>query len=121
MGRSSTDIDPLELLVLWWRAERDWTPVEGYPFECPSTRGWRASRQYDDANGALDTDERGSLIRHIGQVVASISDPYRTALYLVARNRATGVSVWRSARLPEDEDARAELVADAVQMFAERV
>jgi hypothetical protein len=116
MGRSSADIDPLELLVLWWRAESGWSPVEG-----PSTRGWRASRQYDDANGALDTDERGALIRHIGQVVASIPDPYRTALYLVARNRATGVSVWRSTRLPENEDERAELVADAVQMFVERV
>ena len=121
MGRNSADIDPLELLVLWWRAERGWTPVEGYPVECPSTRGWRASRQYDDANGALDTDERGLLIRHIGQVVASIPDPHRTALYLVARNRATGVSVWRSARLPENDDERAELVADAVQMFVERV
>jgi len=54
-------------------------------------------------------------------VVASIPDPYRTALYLVARNRATGVSVWRSTRLPENEDERAELVADAVQMFVERV
>jgi hypothetical protein len=29
--------------------------------------------------------------------------------------------VWRSARLPENEDERAELVADAVQMFVERV
>lgn len=120
-GLAVSEIDPLELLVLWWRAERGWTPVEGYPMECPSTRGWRASRQYDDANGALDTDQRGALIRHIGHVVASIPDPYRTALYLVARNRATGVSVWRSARLPENEDARAELVADAVQMFVERI
>ena len=115
------EVDPLELLVLWWRAESQWTPVEGYPMECPSTRGWRASRQYDDHNGAQETDERGLLIRHIGQVVASIPQPYRTALYMVARNRALGESVWSSARLPENQDERAEVVADAVQMFAERV
>lgn len=120
----TTEIDPLELLVLWWRAEAQWSPVEGYPHECPSTMGWRASRQYDygiDSNGADETDARGRLIRHIGGVVSSIEEPYRTALYMLARNRAAGVSVWRSARLPEDQDERAELVAEAVAMFVERV
>ena len=116
--------DYVELLVLWWRAERDWSPVEGYPMECPSTRGWRSSRQYDygqDSNGAGETDARGSLIRHIGAVVQGMEEPYRTALYLLARNRATGVSVWLSPRLPADQDERAEIVAEALQRFAERV
>lgn len=115
------DVDALELLVLWWRAESQWTPVEGYPHECPSTAGWRASRQYDfgqDSNGAGETDARGHLIRHISSIVASIEEPYRTALYLVARNRALGVSVWRSARLPQDQDERAEIVAEAVERFS---
>lgn len=116
-----SEIDPIELLVLWWRAERDWTPVEGFPVECPSTRGWRASRQYDDGNGAQDTDQRGMLIRHIGQVVAQIEQPYRTALYMVARNRASGTNVWRSPRLPEDATKRAELVAEAIDRFAAAV
>lgn len=117
-------IDALELLVLWWRSESQWTPVEGYPHECPSTSGWRASRQYDfgqDSNGAGETDARGALIRHIGGVVQSIDEPYRTALYLLARNRACGVSVWRSPRLPQDDDARAELVAEALSRFSELV
>ena len=112
--------DPIELLVLWWRAESGWSPVQGYPAECPSTAGWRASRQYDsgmDSNGAAETDARGALIRHIGHVVASIDDPYRTALYMLARNRASGVSVWTSARLPQDDDERAELVAEALHRF----
>lgn len=116
--------DALSLLVLWWRAEAQWSPVEGFPRECPSTTGWRASRQYDfgvDSNGAGETAERGALIRHVGHVVNSLEEPYRTALYLLARNRATGVSVWRSPRLPEDADERAELVAEALQRFWERV
>lgn len=116
-----TVIDPLELLVLWWRAESQWSPVEGYPAECPSTRGWRASRQYDDGNGAFETDARGALIRHIGHVVNSIDEPYRTALYLLARNRAVGASVWRSLRLPEDQDARADIVAEALERFIELI
>jgi hypothetical protein len=113
--------DALSLLVLWWRAESQWSPVEGFPPECPSTRGWRVSRQYDDDSGAAEVDQRGMLIRHISSIVNSIEEPYRTALYLVARNRATGVSVWRSARLPDDEDERAEIVAEAVVRFTELV
>lgn len=116
-----TEFDPLELLVLWWRAESQWTPVEGFPQECPSTRGWRASRQYDDFNGAQDIDERGLLIRHIGQVVAQIEQPYRTALYMVARNRASGTNVWSSPRIPGDATQRAQLVAEAIDRFSAAV
>ncbi|MFZ9966417.1 MAG: hypothetical protein ACO3IN_05400 [Steroidobacteraceae bacterium] len=116
-ARVMTTIDPIELLVLWWRAESDWTPVEGYPVECPSTRGWRASRQYDDANGAMETDERGMLIRHISRIVNQIDEPYRTALYLLAKNRATGSNVWTSERLPQDPTERANLVTEALDRF----
>jgi hypothetical protein len=113
--------DPLELLSLWWRAEKQWTPVQAYPAECPSTRGYRASRQYDDGNGAAETDSRGVLIRHISGVIHSIEDPHRTALYLLAKNKATGADVWRSERLPADSGERAALVADAVALFIAKV
>ena len=113
------DIDLLELLVLWWKYESAWTPVEGYPQECPSTAGYRASRQYDDANGAMETDARGQLAQHIGRIVASIDEPHRSALHMVARNRSSGVSVWTSVRLPADADARAVIVAVAMDLFAQ--
>ena len=115
------DFDQLELLALWWKAEREWTPVQGYPTECPSTRGWRSSRQYDDTNGAEETDARGMLIRHVSQAVNSIQDPHRTALYMLARNHVNRAAVWQSARLPQDQDERAALVAEALEMFCARV
>lgn len=111
----------LDMLAVWWRAESDWVPVEGYPPECPSTRGYRSSRQYDSTNGADDTDARSREISHVGKVVASIDEPYRTALYEIARNRATMAWVWRSPRLPSDEEERAMIVSDALDMFRERV
>jgi hypothetical protein len=114
-------IDPIELLILWWRVESCWTPVEGYPKECPSTQGYRASRQHDGDNGAAETDARGKLASHIGAVIARIEEPHRTALAFLARNRSSGASVWVSPRLPADEDARAELVADALAMFVDRL
>ena len=113
------DIDLIELLCLWWRHESQWSPVEGYPQECPSTAGYRASRQYDDQNGSQETDARGQLAQHIGRVVAGIGEPHRSALHMVARNRASGVSVWTSARLPADADARAAVVADAMELFSD--
>ena len=117
----TSEIDPLELLALWWRAERQWIPVRGYPTECTYARGWRASRQYDDANGAAETDARGVLIRHIGNLVASIDEPHRTALYIAAKNRATGGDTWVSERLPLDDMERAEVVADAIEVFLSRL
>lgn len=108
------DGDLIELLVLWWRAERQWLPVEGYPVECPSTRGWRASRQYDDGNGAFEVDQRGALIKRIGAAVTATGYPWRVALSILARNRAEGTTNWASPALPEDEMERAELVVEAL-------
>ncbi len=116
--RDDINSDILDMLVFWWRYERGWLPVAGYPEECPSTRGYKVSSQYDDTNGAEETDARGMLAKRIGHAVASIPEPHRSALYLLARNRATGVSVWISPRLPTDDTLRAQLVADAVDKLA---
>ena len=109
------DGDLLELLVLWWRAERQWSPVEGYPVECPSTRGWRSSRQYDDGNGAMETDARGALIRRIGAAVHSLGTPHSTRLYILARNRAEGTSTWTSPVMPQDPVEREWALVDALE------
>lgn len=113
--------DPIELLVLWWRVENAWIPVEGYPAECPSTQGYRASRQYDSDNGADEADARAKLASHVSYVISQINDPHRTALCILARNRANGENVWISPRLPIDEERRMELISDALTMFVERL
>lgn len=110
-----------ELLVIWHRYESQWTPVEGYPSECPSTAGYRASRQYDSHNGAEETDQRGKLAAHVGQVVDGMPEPHRTAIRLIARNKATGATVWTSARLPADKDELLRIAAAAMEIFAARV
>lgn len=107
----------IDLLCQWWRYESQWRPVKGYPPESPSMRGYRTSKQYDDANGAAETDARGQTARMVGHVVSEMPEPERTALQFLARNRATGVVVWVSPRLPKDEAKRAELVARALDLF----
>lgn len=113
--------DLIDMLCLWWRCESQWMPVAGYPHECPSTHGYRASRQHDDGNGAFETDERGRLAISIGEAVQRVPEPHRTALYFLARNRATGAQVWMSPRLPIDPDERAEMVSAALEMFGREV
>jgi hypothetical protein len=112
--------DCIDLLVLWWRYESQQPHVDGYPRECPSTAGYRASRQYDDCNGAMETDGRGLLAQAVGRVVADIQDPYRAALHLLARNHATGVQVWTSVRLPADAAERAAVLDKALELFDAR-
>lgn len=118
MKRDLPETDLIDALVFWWRYESAWLPVEGYPSECPSTAGYRTSKQHDTDNGAFETDRRGVWAKSIGEAVNRVKQPERTALYMMARNRATGVQVWRSPRLPADDVERAAMVAAALELFA---
>jgi hypothetical protein len=110
-------MDPIDLLVLWWRAEKEWLPVRSYPRHAASARDWRASCQFDDANGAQETDALGELIVHVAHVVEQLDNPWRTALHLLARNRACGQTSWDSPLLPSEPVARAQIVAEALNRF----
>lgn len=97
----------------------------------PSEVGWhqvaqgfdqfRASRQYDDQNGALDALQWASVMEAVDFQVGEMRDPHRTAVHVMARNLYCGVSVWRSPRLPADVGARAKLMAEAREMVRERL
>lgn len=114
--------DLIGLLVLWHNVEQSGAlSALGFPKECPSCKSYRTSRQYDDLNGAMETDARGQLARQVGIIVDGLPEPYRTALYVLARNRATGARVWMSPRLPTDEMQRGLLVAEALARFGEKV
>lgn len=118
MKRDLIDLDAvLELLDLWWRYEDRYQHARGFPGVCASTRDWRASRQWDDRNGALDADVDHKLAKHVGAMVWQVADPWRTALHFLARNRATGATVWVSPRLPKDQQERAQLVSQALDML----
>ena len=118
MGARFQISDIHDMLVLWHRRESLWNPVEGYPIECPSTAGYRASRQYDSDNGASESDHTSRLVRHVDGVIEAMEDPHKTAIKVFARNKATGASVWRSPRLPDDQQAVAEITQEAIEIFS---
>ncbi len=106
-----------EALRTWHVWASSGRPVEGYPTECPSCRMSRARNradtQYDDAEQSRSTE----IAQFLDGLISQFEDPYRTALAINARNITTGVNVWVSARLPENRQKRAEVIAEARSMF----
>ena len=88
------------LLIIW----HEWASTErvgqGYPSEAPGCKLYRVSRQYDYDNGAADSDADATLGAAIDAIVQQMQDPHRTAITFNARNLKTGLTVWRSPRLP---------------------
>lgn len=107
----------IDLLVLWWRYESSWSPVRGYPKACPSTPGYRASRQHDGENGAAETDARGKDAARIGAIINAMEPLYRAALYDLAKSRSIGAAVYRHPLMPTDREDRARVVARALELF----
>lgn len=87
-------------LMLWHSWARGEHVGQGYPSEAAGMKMYRPSRQYDYENGAIDGDVDSTIAAAIEAAVEEMRDPHRTCLRIEARNLATGVRVWVSARLP---------------------
>jgi hypothetical protein len=72
---------------------------------------YRTSRQYDDENGALDDALEVHTMRQIDFEVQELGDPWRSAIYAIARSLFTGAAVFHSPRIPAIQ--RAQVSIDA--------
>lgn len=116
---ASLTLDDLLSRWHWWDKHR---PIQRQAkASACGFEAYRTSRQYDDANGALDTDLECSTMRQVDHEVQQMADPYRSAVYELARNISTGYSVWRSPRLPADAMARAAVIVTARKMLTLRL
>jgi hypothetical protein len=107
-----------DLLSRWHTWASQFAYVVGFNTCSSAMQQFRASRQYDSENGALDQDVENRVMAAVDACIDRIHQPYRTALWINARNLCTGCAVWRSARLPTDDLERALLVAEARERFA---
>ena len=110
-----TDVDTIlnSLLTDWHHWCKRYRYGKGYPSADVSCRPARASRQYDDSNGALDAALEDSTMEAFDAAAHRVPQPWLTALQFSARNMATGVQVWISPRLPVDPMERAVLNLEA--------
>jgi len=110
-----------DILSRWHHWASTACMVRGFAPLAAGCWNYRASRQYDDANGALDGDLEDSTMAVVDFQVSEMRDPWRAAIHAHARNLNIGRSVWRSPRLPEDRQVRADLVREACCMLAKRL
>jgi hypothetical protein len=121
MELADADLVLNDILSRWHSWACDERTALGYPTVAVSAKQYRASRQYDDANGSLDQDIENVVMAAVDSCVWSLHDPYRTAIHINARNLCTGLTVWRSPRLPDGDLARAMLVSDARGLLMTRL
>ena len=119
--RESLEEELNSVLSRWHHWASDERTALGYPTTACGMQQYRASRQYDDSNGALDQDIENVIMAGVDACINAIHQPHRTALHVNARNLCTGYAVWSSPRLPEDALARAFMLSDAREMLIGRL
>ncbi len=110
-----------DLLSRWHTWASQFVHVAGFNTCASAMQQFRASRQYDSENGALDQDVENRIMAAVDACIDRVEQPFRTALWINARNLVTGAAVWQSARLPADPLARAKVVTEARAKLADRL
>lgn len=110
-----------DLLSRWNSWARRINVGAGYGSTAPGCGQYRASRQYDTENGAMDEDVEHATMQQVDHEIMQLADPYRAAVIESARNLATGMAVWRNPRLPADPKERASIVYEARMMLMRRL
>lgn len=83
--------------------------------------GVRSSRQWDTQDDVTDAGLHNGKMESVDFHVNQLIPLHRTALGIQAKNLATGYSVWRSARLPEDVAQRAAILGEARGLLMARL
>lgn len=111
-ARRSDELD--QLLILWHHWQRAVKVTKGHG-KVTMVMGdrYRVSRQYDDVTGVLDDDLDRQRCGRVEYHVQLLPEPYRSAIYILARNLVTGRSVWLSPRLPAEKEQRDRIVDEA--------
>jgi hypothetical protein len=98
-----------ELLSRWHQWATGYKHVGGVS-SSPMFRNAKSSRGWDTVDEIVGAEIDGDQMDAVDFHVMQLSEIYRTALQIQARNLCTGRSVWTSARLPNDLETRAQLL-----------
>lgn len=95
--------------------------ARGYNSRSLVAGDFRVSRQWDDENGALDSDLESDRMKSVDFQVSEMPEPYRTAIYAEARNLSVGVKAFMSPRLPADPVERSRVIKRAREIIQDRL
>jgi hypothetical protein len=107
--RNETLDDLLSRWHQWQHADR---VASGHNSSGTGFQDYRTSRQYDDENGALDAAIENSIMATVQACVDAMPFELRPACYMMARNAAVGVEVFRCRPISQalQDTARAQLL-----------
>ena len=116
------------LLADWhrWMAA---SPINGTDrMDDPTFRDVKSGRCWDSADDIIEAELKSDTMKTIDFCVAgdargqgAMAEPYRAAIYTVARNQSTGSNTWSSSRLPADPMERGVIVMEAKNMLTRRL
>lgn len=101
----------------WSAGYRPIADVGSSPMFKQAKPGRQYETQYDLAEQSLENSAMESVDFHVYE----LQPAQRTAIQINARNIATGRSVWRSVRLPEDIGERTIVLAGARMALMRRL
>lgn len=110
-----------DLLCRWAQWCRPVNVGRGFGSRALVCGQYRASRQYDDQNGALDSDLEHFAMSQVDYEISQIPQPENTALHAEGRRLVVGVDVYLSPRLPVDPVKRKELTGRARGLLVARL
>ena len=110
-----------DVLSRWHSWSAGQSVIAGHAKRSAGMESYRPSRQYDDANGALDSDLDHMRCKQVDFDVRQLPQPHQTAIYVDARNLCTGVAVWGNPRLPSDPGKREIVVIEARSMLTKKL
>ena len=101
------------ILADWYQWAKGYLPVAGCGACAMFSAVQSGSRQWDTEGETTDSILHNAQMTTVDWIIGELVPLHRTALNLHARNLCTGRSVWASARLPEDAQARAVILGNA--------
>jgi hypothetical protein len=123
------DPEILDDLLSRWHHWMKGKPINGVDrLDDPTFRATQCRGGWDSAYDVLDRELEEVQMRAVdfqvggdGRGQGGMPEPYRAAIYCVARNCYTGRKVWLSPRLPQDPQERGVLLMEARNMLMLRL
>lgn len=114
-----------DLLLRWHRWQIGFSPVPTCRAD-PMFRNAKSGKGWDSTGQVIHDELNGSTMEAIDFHVGELPDrtpeqPYRSAIYTIAKNLHAGGGVWSSARLPTDPLERGIIYMEARNMLTRRL
>jgi len=111
--RNDSDAILDDILIRWHQWQGGAKVGRGFNNRALVCGDFRVSRQHDDLNGALDDDLENTVMRQVDFEVSEMRDPFKAAIYCLARALVVGAQVFTSPRLPADKAERDAILRQA--------